>query len=1041
MIKVTKQIKYKYDTFGTEEVLLNDGCSPILDIDYNGTLKENQQFAYRPTPEDVNTGIAQIEGVKGNTVVWNQYSYYCKNNITGIIKEVMVKNHFRTWFIKGSTTRLFISLRPLEADLSVLSNHVCYICYDVKTNINKGFGLGLITGSSYNKRLDLYRRFTYIPGRLLSNNFIATNNSVRFNKGDYVDGYQLIIDLTRIYGAGNEPTTPEQFEADYFKWFGKPLGYEEDNAGVLLPTMIDGLKSTGFNQYNPESGLIKAIVGQQHQITGTFSKVWESEEESPVFTEYTYGSIVEGAKYYSVGGSHYEAKGAVFEYDNESIWETETYCFHENQVYKCNTAIDTAEEWDATHWDLIADVATMVTEGIFVPMDITPDSNGIFTPTKFYLHVEGGNATDTCVHLVGDGARNGEYEQYQEHNVSIPVTTLTGKLNGEGESVVVFPDGMKRAGSVCDEIVIKNGKAVAIKRVGSVDLGSLTWDYSSENFSATISNRAFKKDNIFSFAKYPLRGYVGNRSAANVDKNAYWYYATNYTSRSFYIVDSAYSDSETFKTAMNGVMLYYELRTPQEYELDNSPIKSINFGNQDISKVYSGNNLVFEQLNYYGVRWEYDPETNTNSDVLERIGRMDWHQSLPIQSQMKRCILKEDGTINYVSDDWQYDTNGNLIDYTAEGQDVMVEIPEHYYVTGTTVEDGKTWRFIKLYPYNKIGRKVPKHYIGAFEAMVNRTTDSLYSTCKTNIVYNQDGEVDFSDLTYTDDAATYRGGDNNHTTYADDSTKTQLGKPATYITISNFCNYASKRGEGYMLEHWASRSAINRLFIVEYASFDSEAEFNSELTEDGFHQGGLGEGATTIPSSSNWNSYNGYRPLVPCGITLKLANNSGIVRYNLPTAIEGITYFDIPSYRGIENIFGHVWENVNGLLAVGSGFTNTIYTLDKNNNWNLPTFKPSSASQGQIKITNSIVEGWITDWSWDRDGDFVPTILGKTQTESNDPANSPLRDYSWQTNTGTKRLLVGGSCSNPARSGLFAFNVLNPVSIRHASFGSRLLKI
>ena len=46
---------------------------------------------------------------------------------------------------------------------------------------------------------------------------------------------------------------------------------------------------------------------------------------------------------------------------------------------------------------------------------ITPDANGKFTPSaNGELTVTGGNATDTCVHLVWDGERDGEYEEYKK---------------------------------------------------------------------------------------------------------------------------------------------------------------------------------------------------------------------------------------------------------------------------------------------------------------------------------------------------------------------------------------------------------------------------------------------------------------------------------------------------------------------------------------------------------------------------------------------------------------------------------------------------
>jgi len=566
--------------------------------------------------------------------VWNQRNSRSTNSIATNREGVFEKNHFRTWFTKGVTSRLVLSFTSVGT-LNLIAGHSYYVCYDCKTNIRKGLSTSLIS-SSYSRYFNVRQRYSYVvtTEQFRDSNSLSSNNSTRFNKGDYIDGYELVIDLTQIYGAGNEPTTPEQFEADYFKWFGKPLGYEKDNAGVLLPTMIDGLKSTGFNQYNSERGLIKAMVGDQYQITGTYSKVWESEEESPVFTEYTYGSIVEGAKYYSVGGSHYEAKGAVFEYDNESIWEAGTYCFHENQVYKCNTAIDTAEEWDATKWDLIADVAAMVTEGIFVPMDLSPDSNGIFTPSKFYVHVEGGNATDTCVHLVGDGARNGEYEQYQENNVSIHVTTLTGKLNGQGESVVVFPYGMRKAENVYDEIYTDaNGITKAIKRIGVANLGAYNWtiiDSEKNVFGMTnyISDGKGGYSNTYMKCARYLKG-LYTSSDSVVRGNGYYWKRGNSTPANLriFVRDSSYTDAATFKTSMNGVYLYYQLATPIEYILDNQvPLKKRYINNKQVERVLIGSNKVWETDDWYGIRW--CEETN----VVERIGNPELHRTLPLQS-------------------------------------------------------------------------------------------------------------------------------------------------------------------------------------------------------------------------------------------------------------------------------------------------------------------------------------------------------------------------------------------------------------------------
>lgn len=56
---------------------------------------------------------------------------------------------------------------------------------------------------------------------------------------------------------------------------------------------------------------------------------------------------------------------------------------------------------------------------------LTPDVNGKFTPTKDgELTVVGGNATDTCVHLVWSGSRDGEFEPYEENAYTLDSTKV-----------------------------------------------------------------------------------------------------------------------------------------------------------------------------------------------------------------------------------------------------------------------------------------------------------------------------------------------------------------------------------------------------------------------------------------------------------------------------------------------------------------------------------------------------------------------------------------------------------------------------------------
>jgi hypothetical protein len=46
---------------------------------------------------------------------------------------------------------------------------------------------------------------------------------------------------------------------------------------------------------------------------------------------------------------------------------------------------------------------------------------------------------------------------------------------------------------------------------------------------------------------------------------------------------------------------------------------------------------------YYGIEWD----SNVANPACTRIGRPELHVSLPVQSGMRRCILKDEGTVNY----------------------------------------------------------------------------------------------------------------------------------------------------------------------------------------------------------------------------------------------------------------------------------------------------------------------------------------------------------------------------------------------------------
>ena len=95
-----------------------------------------------------------------------------------------------------------------------------------------------------------------------------------------------------------------------------------------------------------------------------------------------------------------------------------------------------------------------------------------------------------------------------------------------------------------------------VKRVGCVDMGTLNWTFNGVDiFYAGISDKSKGVSNFLS-GKYPKANVefgvmddgtiTGNASLGDI----------------IYVKDSAYTDAATFKAAMSGVMLYYELAEP-----------------------------------------------------------------------------------------------------------------------------------------------------------------------------------------------------------------------------------------------------------------------------------------------------------------------------------------------------------------------------------------------------------------------------------------------------------------------------------------------
>lgn len=445
-------------------------------------------------------------------------------------------------------------------------------------------------------------------------------------------------------------------------------------------------------------------------------------------------------------------------------------------------------------------------------------------------------------------------------------------------------------------------------------------------------------------------------------------------------------------------------------KVEGKQLSTEDYTTEEKNKLASINDDVLEHLLAYGVSRDIDSLNPTFS----RIGNPELHRSLPIQNKMRGCTLADDGTVNhYFNDDWTANEDGSTIKKDGSDGMVMIEIPEFYL---RLLSSGEGY-MISEYPLNGYTR-VAKTYISAYEATVDRSTSTLKLASVANTT------------------ASFRGGNNNSS--LDDTDKTQLGMPLTNTSRSAFRTYARNRySSSYSISPYAwnmydmfTHNILWILYTIEYASTNSQLAVNNKLDSNGFKQGGLGNGVTTVDGSA-WNSFNSYYPIVPCGTSDSLGNGSGEVSYSLPSSFgtESVKV-TVPRYRGIENPFGHIWKNADGAIfdikTDADGGTSTIYYCT-DPKYYADSVNSNYSNLGQLPRANGYVSKVVN-------GTVFPTAVGASTTTG-------LCDY-FYTNVSSSSLrtcFYGGFSYAGATAGLACVASSSAVGYAFAFSGSRLV--
>lgn len=424
-----------------------------------------------------------------------------------------------------------------------------------------------------------------------------------------------------------------------------------------------------------------------------------------------------------------------------------------------------------------------------------------------------------------------------------------------------------------------------------------------------------------------------------------------------------------------------------------------------------------EDIYSYGVEWD----STVADPTLTRIGNPLLHKSLPIQSQYKGCIANG-AEINYYlnPNDWSQKADGTPSVLDGTDGTVRVHIPKFYGKSG--VEGTKRWVRMSTIKIDNTWIEIPEMLVDAYRSTVDTTVSA---TPKAVSVVNT--------------TAQFRGGGNRtaNDTYLDtDAFRSDLGKPRTNISRANMRTYATNAGSEILcyeyykwIFYWA--------WVVEYATLNSQKAYTADLTAEGYHQGGLGDGVTTW--DGNWNTYNGYYPLTPCGYCNDIGNFTGVKDLVIPKTVinESTTVasktFKVPRWRGFDNPFGEIWTNLDGIILerTAANQPSSVYTTTD------PTaFGDDNTAKGKMTVAGTEIasDGWIKDYDLGETGEIIPSVVGGSAT-------TYMCDYYYcsASSTALRTLFVGGDADNGDPAGLGYFGSGHVVGFAGSNVGFRTL--
>lgn len=407
-----------------------------------------------------------------------------------------------------------------------------------------------------------------------------------------------------------------------------------------------------------------------------------------------------------------------------------------------------------------------------------------------------------------------------------------------------------------------------------------------------------------------------------------------------------------------------------------------------ISKSAADKRYVMRDDSVYGIRWNYSTDVITPGILIGGQFVPADYQVFPLQEQMARCLRTSTGVVtmlhpnnsNYLSDG----TTLATLDGTA-GQ-VMTRVPVHYALD---LKDANyRYSFVSPSRFGFKGRAayIPPifgsdryRYIGSFLGVA--ATDSVTATLK-SIVKNTSGY-----------------------------TANLYPNPFTNRTRAQF---RAQMETGFFPYCWGLYEVLFRFFITEYKTWNSQQAL---------------PGYTDAPTSFN------YVYTRKAGRTLSLGNNSGSVLVDLTDVDADLSGFVAAgkaianTYRGVENLFGHVVQHVDGINIDNRTGTCNVYVC------HVPNFFADDTLLNYIDTGHAPgfgdLDNYIKDMAFlGQDCTFYPKELGGS-------SSTYIPDYHYNSSGGWRVLYAGGRLSDSTLAGFGSLTAHNSSSAFNASISAR----